>query len=203
MTKPADQHPPARLAVLISGGGRTLSNIQDHIARGELRASISLVIASRGCAGADVARGLGLRVEVVPGEVPAAQLERLLSTHRIDLVVLAGYLKLLHIPTSYRGRVINIHPALLPKFGGMGMFGQRVHEAVLAAGEAETGCTVHFCDQAFDTGPIIVQRRCPVLPGDTPESLAARVFEAEKVAYPQAIRRVIEGTWANEPRRTS
>ena len=201
MPSPAP-HTPARLALLISGGGRTLANLHDHITRGDLRAGISLVIASRDCPGAALARDLGFHVEVIHGEIPAPQLQQLLSTHTIDLVLLAGYLKLLHIPDSYRGRIINIHPALLPKFGGPGMFGLKVHAAVLAAGETESGCTVHFCDHEFDTGPIILRRRCPVLPSDTPESLAARVFEAEKIAYPEALRRVIEGTATLEPRRT-
>lgn len=193
---------PSRLAILISGGGRTLANIEGAIHRRELNASISLVIASAECQGATLARERGFPVEIIPGVISRETLDERLKAHRIDWIVLAGYLKLLNIPASYRGRVINIHPALLPKFGGHGMYGRKVHEAVLAAGEKETGCTVHFCDDQFDTGPIILQRTCPVLPGDTPETLAARVFEEEKRAYPEAIARLIAGTARFEPRRT-
>ena len=106
---------------------------------------------------------------------------------RIDLVCLAGYLRWLKIEPRYRGRVMNIHPALLPKFGGPGMYGHHVHRAVLAAGETESGCTVHFVDEEYDHGPVILQRTCPVLPDDDPDSLAARVFEQECKAYPEAV----------------
>ena len=110
--------------------------------------------------------------------------------HKIDLIILAGYLK--QVPASiiedFHGRIINVHPGLLPDFGGPGMYGRRVHEAVLAHGCKISGCTVHFVDEKYDNGPIILQRACPVLENDTPESLAHRVFEEEKVAYPQAIR---------------
>ncbi len=183
----------ARLAVLISGGGRTLLNIHDHIRRGDLACEIPLVIASSECPGAQRARERGLHVEVMPGRIAEPTLVAALAKHAIDFVILAGYLKLLPIPPAFRGRVVNIHPALLPRFGGPGMHGRRVHEAVLAAGERESGCTVHFCDERFDTGAIILQRRCPVLPGDTPDTLAARVFEEELIAYPQALRTLIEG----------
>ncbi|HEY3243774.1 MAG TPA: formyltransferase family protein, partial [Phycisphaerae bacterium] len=98
------------------------------------------------------------------------------------------FLSLWRIPAEFEGRVLNIHPALLPSFGGAGMHGQRVHEAVLAAGCTESGCTVHLADNQYDHGPIVIQRRVPVLPGDTPETLAERVFEQEKLAYPEAIR---------------
>jgi phosphoribosylglycinamide formyltransferase-1 len=199
---PASAPSPARLAVLISGGGRTLANIHDAVAGGRLHATISLVIASGECAGVNLARERGLHVEVLPGVIPRDVLGERLESHRIDWVVLAGYLKLLEIPDAFRGRVVNVHPALLPKFGGHGMYGRRVHEAVLAVGDKESGCTVHFCDDEFDTGPIIIQRRCPVLPNDTPETLAARVFEEERAAYPEAIGRLIAGTARFEPRRT-
>ncbi len=196
---PARQARPARLAVLISGGGRTLLNIHDHIRRGELGCEVPLVIASGPCPGVERARQRGLHVEVMPGRLAEGELAAILSRHAIDYVVLAGYLKLLPIPPAYRGRVVNIHPALLPRFGGPGMHGRHVHEAVLAAGEKESGCTVHFCDDRYDTGAIILQRRCPVLAGDSPETLAARVFEEEKLAYPRAIRMLIEGNIAASP----
>lgn len=182
---------PPRLAVFVSGGGRSLVNLHDHIRDGRLRARIAVVIASSPCPAVTRAAEREIPCEVHPGEIPADRLGTILAPYSPDLLVLAGYLKRLHIPEAYRGRAVNIHPALLPKFGGKGMYGHRVHEAVLAAREPESGCTVHYCDAEYDTGPIILQRRCPVVPGDTPETLAARVFEAEKQAYPQAIAMVL------------
>lgn len=181
------------LCLMISGGGRTALNILDHIERGDLLAHVALVISSDpAAAGVQRCRDRGLQVVVIPGTIPAEVLERTLKEHHVDWVVLAGYLKLVRIPASYEGRVINIHPALLPKFGGKGMHGHHVHEAVIAAGEKQSGCTVHFCDSRYDTGPIILQMTCPVLPGDTPETLAARVFEVEKRAFPEALKQVLE-----------
>lgn len=178
---------PANLVVLLSGGGRTLLNLQDRIDDGSLDARVSLVIASRPCAGVDRAVARGLRASVVPGRIPRDRLARLLDDARADLVVLAGYLQLVDVPDAYRGRIVNIHPALLPAFGGPGMFGHHVHEAVLRSGATESGCTVHLVDNRYDSGQILLQRRCPVLPGDTPDTLAARVFEQECLAYPAAI----------------
>lgn len=110
-----------------------------------------------------------------------------------EYVCMGGFLAFLPIPESMMGRVINIHPALLPKFGGQGMYGHHVHEAVLAAGESESGCTVHFVDNEYDHGPLILQRRCPVLPDDDADRLADRVFAEECKAYPEALRRVLGG----------
>lgn len=169
-------------------------NIADAIRAGELEAVIAAVIVSRECPGAEAARKLGVPVEVHPGEIHAAQLHEIAAGHRADWIVLAGYLRRVHIPPAYAGRVINIHPALLPKFGGPGMYGRFVHEAVLKAGETESGCTVHLCDSEYDRGRIVLQTRCPVLPGDTPETLAARVFEAECRTFPQALRIVLSET---------
>jgi phosphoribosylglycinamide formyltransferase-1 len=118
-----------------------------------------------------------------------------------DLVCLAGWLHLLPIPNDYRYRVLNIHPALLPAFGGRGLYGLRVHQAVLQAGVKVSGCTVHFADESYDTGPIIVQRCVPVLDDDTPQTLAARVFAAECQAYPEAIRRIASGRYRLQGRR--
>ncbi len=181
----------ARLAVMLSGGGRTLLNLLDVIRRGELRATIPLVIASRECAGAQHARDAGIDTRVAPGDIPEDVLAALLDEHRIDWVALAGYLRRVRIPRTYRGRIVNIHPALLPDFGGPGMYGHHVHQAVLDAGVRESGCTVHLCDEAYDQGPIVLQRRCPVLPDDTVETLAVRVFALECEAYPEALRRLI------------
>lgn len=172
---------------MLSGAGRTLANLLDHAGRGTLHASVSLVIASGECPGADLARARGLETLVIPGRIPASQLAGVLLARRIDWVVLAGYLRLVDIPPEYAGRVVNIHPALLPRHGGPGMHGLKVHAAVLAAGDARSGATVHFCDETFDTGSIIRQAECPVLPGDTPETLAARVFEVERALYPAAL----------------
>ena len=119
-----------------------------------------------------------------------------------ELVCLAGFLSLLDLPDRWVGRVINIHPALLPSFGGKGMYGHHVHESVLAAGCKVSGCTVHFCDQTYDTGPIIVQRTCPVLEDDTADTLAARVFEQECLAYPEALRLIAAGRVQIHARRT-
>jgi folate-dependent phosphoribosylglycinamide formyltransferase PurN len=174
--------------VLLSGSGRTLLNLLDEINAGRLDAEVALVIASRECLGAQRARERGLHVEVIPGVIPAADLQHRLAGARIAWVVLAGYLKYVNVPPAYVGRVVNIHPALLPRHGGHNMYGDRVHEAVLAAGDHVSGCTVHVVDEHFDQGPIILQRRCPVLPGDTPDTLGARVFEQECIAYPEALR---------------
>jgi phosphoribosylglycinamide formyltransferase 1 len=187
--------PPIRLACLISGGGRTLMNIADQIDAGNLNAKIDLVISSRGdVAGVAKSRTRGFNTLVVrrkdfpsDNDMHAATSKQLVE-RRIDLVCLCGYVRVLRVDEPFRGRVMNIHPALLPDFGGLGMYGERVHEAVLASGKKISGCTVHFVDEHYDMGPIILQRRVPVLPGDTPHTLAARVFEQECIAYPEAIR---------------
>lgn len=184
---------PPNLLVMLSGGGRTFLNLADAIDRGELPARIAAVVASRECPGAEAARRRGLPVRVIAGEVPAAELARLAEEFGAAWVVLAGYLKRVHLPPSLAGRVVNIHPALLPKFGGPGMYGRHVHEAVLRAGEAESGCTVHLCDAEYDRGPIILRTSVPVLPGDTAATLAERVFEAECRTYPRALRMLLEG----------
>lgn len=190
-----------RLAVFISGSGRTLRNLAETIETGRLHASIGVVVASRECPGLDFARRAGLQALIIPGVVSFDDLDRLLKEHRIDWVVLAGYLKLLNIPQDYEGRVVNIHPALLPTFGGPGMYGARVHEAVIRSGAAVSGCTVHLCDENYDTGRIILQKTCPVEPGDTPESLAARVFDLECQAYPEALQILFDEAGGNRKRR--
>lgn len=187
--------PPARLMVLLSGSGRTLENLFARIDAGDLPAEVALVVASRECRGADVARARAVPVRVIPGPIPGATLDDLADAHRIDWIVLAGYLQLVPITDATRGRVVNIHPALLPDFGGPGMHGVKVHAAVIEAARkgrvTESGCTVHLADDTYDTGPVILQRRCPVLPDDTPETLAARVFKLELDAYPEALAQLI------------
>lgn len=185
---------PLRLAILISGGGTTMTNIADHIARGELAAEIGLVIASHDrCGGIAKATERGLTTRVFDRkqyDSVDSFSQGVFATIRevgCGLVCLGGFLSLLRIPEDYAGRVMNIHPALLPSFGGKGYYGHRVHEAVLAQGCKVSGCTVHFADNEYDHGPIIAQRCVPVMDADTPDSLAARVFEQECEAYPHAI----------------
>ena len=189
-----------RLACLISGGGRTLMNIADRIDDGSLNMSIELVIASRGeCAGVRRSRARGLNTLVVTRKDFTSEtamhdaISKQINERAVDLICLCGYLRHFRVDENFRGRVMNIHPALLPEFGGQGMHGDAVHRAVLAANKAISGCTVHFVDDVYDHGPIILQRTCPVLPGDDEQSLAARVFEQECIAYPEAIRMFSEG----------
>jgi len=176
-------------------------NLADRIDAGDLDAEVGLVIASRDCLGADRALARGLPTLKIAGEIPAPTLERVLKDHRVDWLVLAGYLRLLHLPDTYQGRAVNIHPALLPLFGGPGMYGDRVHRAVLEAGCKVSGCTVHFCDEAYDRGPIVAQRACEVKDDDTPESLGARVFALETELYPWALQRLVTGRFSIEGRR--
>jgi phosphoribosylglycinamide formyltransferase-1 len=194
--------PKPRFAVLLSGGGRTMVNLANRIDAGELEAQIALVVASRPCKGVDRARDRGLEARVMPGELSPEAVDDLVRAHAVDWVVLAGYLRRVPITPLIAGRVVNIHPALLPgdgtpgPFGGPGMHGQRVHEAVIDAfkrGEVgESGCTVHLCAEGYDDGPVVLTRACPVLPSDTPETLAARVFELELEAYPDALQLLID-----------
>ena len=184
-----------RLGVLLSGGGRTLENITEHIAAGKLAAEVAVVIASRpGIRGIEIGKAAGAPTHLVrPKEFPTVEaysdaMVRLLDEARVDLVCLAGFLSYWIIPARYAGRVINIHPALLPSFGGKGMYGHHVHEAVLARGCKVSGCTVHYVSNEYDEGPIILQRAVPVYAEDTPDELAARVFREECIAYPEAIR---------------
>ncbi len=199
---------PLKLAVLLSGSGTTLQNLVDVIRRGELDARVEVVIGSRpGLKGLERAAAAGLRNTVVDRAAfpSCAEFSRRVFSICDDaaagLVVLAGWLCLLDVPDRYLGRALNIHPALLPSFGGKGMYGRRVHEAVLAHGCKVSGCTVHFVDNTYDTGPIILQRACPVLEEDTPDSLARRVFEQECAAYPEAIRLFGTGRLKVEGRR--
>jgi phosphoribosylglycinamide formyltransferase-1 len=189
-----------RLGVLISGGGRTLLNIVECIKKGELNAEVPAVISSRSTVkGVERARDAGLDVKIIRTkdycdiEQFSKGLEEELVAANVDLVIQGGWLCLWKIPDRYTNRVMNIHPALLPSFGGKGMWGHHVHEAVLAAGCKVSGCTVHFCTNEYDKGPIIVQRTCRVQEGDTAETLADRVFEQECIAYPEAIRLFAQG----------
>ena len=186
---------PRRLAVLLSGSGRTLENLLDRIAAGSLAATVAVVVSSRpDVRGVDIARRAGIPVEVLPrdGRSTAAWSEAIFAACRgasPELVVMAGFLHLLAIPADFAGRVINIHPSLLPAFGGKGFHGDHVHRAVLERGCTVSGCTVHLVDDQYDHGRILHQATVPVLPDDTVSSLAARVFAAECDALPVAISR--------------
>jgi phosphoribosylglycinamide formyltransferase 1 len=186
---------PIRLAVLISGGGTTLQNFIDRIRDGALDAEVAAVISSSPTAyGLERAKAAGLPTFVV--ERRRGQSVEEFSRANFDiirksapgLICFAGYLKLLRIPDDYAGRVMNIHPALIPAFCGAGFYGHAVHQAAIDHGVKVSGCTVHFVNNEYDAGPIIIQRTCPVLDDDTPDTLAARVFREECIAYPQAIR---------------
>ncbi len=184
-----------RIAVLVSGGGRSLENLAVLASSGELAVEIALVVSNTPQAFALTrAQRLGVPHVVVDHKQHAdarafsSAVFREIEARAIDALVLAGFLRLLIIPPNWLGRVLNIHPALLPKFGGKGFYGERVHRAVLASGELVTGCTVHYVTNEYDAGPIVLQRRCPVLPGDDEHSLGARVFEEEKLALPEALR---------------
>lgn len=191
---------PLRLGVLISGGGTTLVNFLQQIAAGRLNAEIPLVIASAAdCAGIARAREAHLPCEVLPRKEypsPRAYSEKVFALcreHSVDLVTLAGFLCLLRIPDDFSDRVLNIHPSLIPAFCGKGFHGLNVHAAAIERGVKLSGCTVHFADNQYDHGPIVLQRSVPVDADDRPETLAKRVFAAECEAYPEAIRLYASG----------
>ena len=197
-----------RIAVLISGGGTTLRNFIEKIAAGRLPVEIALVVSSSPTArGLQFAAGAGIPSVVIERKAFADQdafsraiFDRCRQAH-VDLVAMAGFLKRVTIPEDFAGRVINIHPALVPAFCGEGFYGHKVHEAVLEYGAKLSGCTVHFADNLYDHGPIILQRCVPVVDGDTPHALAARVFREECVAYSEAIRLFGAGRLKIEGRR--
>jgi len=196
------------LAVLLSGSGRTLENLQQVIMAGCLSARVGIVVSSKEDAyGLVRARQYGLEAVAVPRrsypdpQAFNAAVNAVLAHYSIDLVILAGFLSLYEPPPALVGRVMNIHPALLPAFGGKGFYGHRVHRAVLESGVKLSGCTVHFADACYDHGPIILQAAVPVEDDDTVESLAARVFAAECTLYPQAIQLFAENRLRVEGRR--
>lgn len=199
-----------KIAVLLSGSGTTLGNLINVRERGGLMADIDLVVSSRASAGGlNIARKAGIRTEVVEakdftlsareGEVirdwlaMSRTIDKILLSDKYDLVCMAGFLCRYLFSSRLKGRVINIHPSLIPMFCGQGMYGHRVHEAVVDSGVKVTGCTVHLADQDYDTGPIILQRCCPVYSDDVPEDVAARVFQEECQAYPEAINLIAHG----------
>lgn len=194
-----------RIVVCISGGGTTLANLLSKIRGGTLPGiEIVLVISDRpGVKGLEIAAANGIPAQVVTRKDP--HMSRHIFEHvraaQADLVILGGFLSLIFVPDDYEDRVLNIHPSLIPAFCGRGFYGHAVHQAAIDAGVKFSGCTVHFADRTYDTGPIILQKVVPVQDEDTAETLASRVFEAETEAYPEAIRLVAGGKLERQGRR--
>jgi len=190
------------IAVFASGRGSNFQAILDAIRNGILPARVCLLLSNSANAGAlelarsqNIATGHIMRKHYGSDEAYAGAMTASLNEHGADFIALAGYLKLVPPPVvhHFRNRIVNIHPALLPAFGGKGMYGHHVHEAVLASGAPESGATVHMVDAEYDRGPIVAQERVPVLPDDTPDSLAARVLKVEHSLYPRTLRAFAEG----------
>ena len=199
---------PIRLAILLSGNGTTLQNLLDRIADKRLPAEIVVVISNQPDAyglvraqRAHIPAFVVNRKESGSREEFSRRIFEMCRQARADLVCMAGFLQLIEVPDDFLGRVMNIHPALIPAFCGKGYYGHHVHEAVLAYGAKVSGCTVHFADNQYDHGPIILQRAVPVHDVDTPETLAKRVFAQECEAYPEAIRLFAEKRLILEGRR--
>ena len=188
-----------RLAVLLPGAGRTLENLLEWIDSGGLSATVAVVVSSRpDVRGLRIAERAGLSTRLLPpgGQSVEGWSETIFRACReahSDLVVMAGFMHLVRIPADFTGRVINIHPSLLPAFGGRGFHGMNVHRAVLERGCTVSGCTVHLVDDEYDHGRVLLQQTVPVLADDSPESLAARVFAAECQTLPEAIQRIAAG----------
>ena len=188
--------PRLSIAVFASGGGTNLQSLIDSSSEGRLNGKVAAVISNNsGAYALERARQAEIADYHIsgkrfPGEGEvAAEIRKVLENHKVNLIVLAGYMKLLpkDIVRKYKNRILNIHPALLPKYGGKGMYGMNVHNAVIAAGEKTSGATVHFVDEIFDHGVILIQRTVPVLPDDDPETLAARVLTIEHKILPEAV----------------
>lgn len=195
-----------RLAVFLSGGGSNFRKIHEAVLAGDIPGEVPLVVTTNtDCPGAKYARSHW--IEVVRFPVPERSPEDLLvllKSRNIDFVILAGYLKMVpsEVVAAYHRAILNIHPALLPKFGGQGYYGRKVHAAVIEAGETQSGPTVHFVDEQYDHGPTVAQVSVPVLPDDTPETLADRVLEQEHRLYPQVVAALCHGHihWTNDGR---
>jgi phosphoribosylglycinamide formyltransferase-1 len=204
---PPINDPPIRLAVCVSGGGTTLQNLIELTRSRRLNAQVVQVVASRPRIGA-IARAEAAGIPLALASRTAkhradfsASVFHPIRQRQVDLVILGGFLALLDIPPDYQGRVINVHPSLIPAFCGKGFHGLAVHQAAVEAGVKVSGCTVHFADATYDTGPIILQKTVPVLDHDTAETLASRVFQAECQALPEAIRLYADGRLQVEGRR--
>lgn len=199
-TKGAPPWGRLKMAVLLSGSGTTLQNLLDRISHGKLDARVVLVLSDRpGVFGLERAAQANIPHQVIDRKgFASAQAfsEKMFEAIRAagaDLVVMAGFLRLLPIPPDFTHKVMNIHPSLIPSFCGKGFHGHHVHQAVLDAGNKVTGCTVHFADNEYDHGPILLQKAVEVAEGDTADALAKRVFAAECEAYPEAIEAFVEG----------
>ncbi len=191
----------ARLAVFISGSGTNLQSIIDNCQSGFIPGEVALVLSNKKDAyGLERAKKAGIativyiRKKFPDGKTADQYLLDLLNEHGVDLIALAGYLKMIapRVIEKYHGRIVNIHPALLPNYGGKGMYGMRVHEAVIAAGDKESGATIHVVDEIYDHGKILAQVRVPVLPEDTPEDLAGRVLKVEHKLYSRVLKDLCE-----------
>lgn len=201
---------PLKLAVFASGRGSNFQSILDAVERGELRLDVVLCLSDRSDAGAlERASRHGIPATVISPKTfetdsdYAGAMTQTLEEHGVNFIALAGFMR--KIPTAvtsaFSGRMVNIHPALLPAFGGKGMYGRRVHEAVIEYGVHWTGVTVHVVEEEYDTGPIVLQEPVPILPGDTPDDVAARVLEVEHRIYPAALRLFADGRIRFEGRR--
>lgn len=197
-----------RVAFFLSGSGTTLENILHHADAGQLPIEIVVVLSDRpGTRGIERARARGISTVVVDRSgwrdqaAFDAAVADAIRPHAPDLVVMGGFLRLWHVPPEWRGRVLNVHPSLLPAFGGKGFYGEHVHRAVIDAGVRVTGCTVHFVDDEYDHGPIVAQAAVLVEDADTPTTLAHRVQEGERRIYPACIRLFAEGRLQIEGRR--
>ena len=206
-------HKPCRLAVLLSGSGTTMVNLQKHIQKGDIPATIEVVVSSRrDVLGLTRAEELGIPTRILTRKpfrkkgrfdpnAYAESLKTILEEFSPDLVVMAGFMTRLAEPVLNHFDVLNVHPALLPMFGGDGFYGHHVHEAVLDAGVKISGATVHFADAQYDHGPIILQEAVPVLESDTPDTLAERVQAAERRIYPKAVALFAQGLLKREGKR--
>ncbi|EME29558.1 phosphoribosylglycinamide formyltransferase [Galdieria sulphuraria] len=198
-----------KTAVFVSGGGRSLENLLRYCDKGALEETqiVTVVSSKNGTKALEIAKNWSVPAQVVsprnyPSNTEFSQaLVDVCASYGVSLIVLAGWLHFFHIPPSFQGRVINIHPSLIPSFCGKGYYGMNVHKAVLDFGVKITGCTVHFADNEYDHGPIILQKAVDVLETDTVDTLSRRVFEAEKVALPEAIRLFSKGLLKLEGRR--
>lgn len=186
-----------KIGVLVSGSGSNLQSIIDKSQAGELQCKVEVVIGDRECHGVERAKKAGIDSYILDRKTLKKELckeiDRVVTEKKVDLIVLAGFLSIIdeEFVNKWKGKIINIHPSLLPKFGGPGMYGIKVHEAVLNSGERESGCTVHYVDIGVDSGEIIAQKRVEVLDGDTAEILQKRVLVEEHKLLPESIAKII------------
>ena len=192
--------PRLKLAVLFSGNGSTLQNLMEKSASGAMNADVVVALSSRADAyGLERARAGNIPALTIPRkafkdvDAFSEAVYTALAPYEVDLICYAGFMCMLRIPAEFEHRAINVHPSLLPSFGGKGFYGSHVHEAVLKHGCKISGCTVHFVDNEYDNGPIIAQQPVPVLETDTPETLGARVQQAERQLFPEAIQSIADG----------